>query len=51
MRFETIAVHGGYRPEPTIKAVAAPIHQTTSYSFDDTQHGADLFDLKVRGNI
>jgi cystathionine beta-lyase/cystathionine gamma-synthase len=47
MKFETIAVHGGYSPDPTTKAVAVPIYQTTSYAFDDTQHGADLFDLKV----
>jgi len=51
MKFETIAVHGGYTPEPTTHAVAVPIYQTTSYSFDSTQHGADLFDLKVAGNI
>lgn len=51
MKFETIAVHGGYSPDPTTKAVAVPIYQTTSYAFDDTQHGADLFDLKVQGNI
>src|SRR5512147_1721758 len=51
MRPETLAVHGGYSPEPTTKAVAVPIYQTTSYAFDDTQHGADLFDLKVQGNI
>jgi len=51
MKLETIAVHGGYTPEPTTKAVAVPIYQTTSYAFDDTQHGADLFDLKVEGNI
>jgi len=51
MKFETIANHGGYSPEPTTKSVAVPIYQTTSYSFDDTQHGADLFDLKVAGNI
>ena len=50
-RLETLAVHGGYSPEPTTKAVAVPIYQTTSYAFDDTQHGADLFDLKVAGNI
>lgn len=48
---ETIAIHAGYTPEPTTKSVAVPIYQTTSYSFDDTQHGADLFDLKVAGNI
>ncbi|MDR3213208.1 MAG: aminotransferase class I/II-fold pyridoxal phosphate-dependent enzyme [Azoarcus sp.] len=51
MKIETLAVHGGYTPEPTTHAVAVPIYQTTSYSFDDTQHGADLFDLKVAGNI
>ena len=51
MKFETLAVHGGYSPDPTTKAVAVPIYQTTSYAFDDTQHGADLFDLKVQGNI
>jgi O-acetylhomoserine (thiol)-lyase len=50
-RIETIAVHGGYKPDPTTRSVAVPIYQTTSYAFDDTQHGADLFDLKVRGNI
>ena len=51
MRPETLAVHAGYAPDPTTKAVAVPIYQTTSYAFDDTQHGADLFDLKVQGNI
>ncbi len=51
MKIETLAVHGGYGPEPTTKAVAVPIYQTTSYAFDSTQHGADLFDLKVAGNI
>ncbi len=51
MKLETLAVHAGYSPEPTTKAVAVPIYQTTSYSFDSTQHGADLFDLKVAGNI
>ncbi len=51
MKLETIAVHGGYSPDPTTKSAAVPIYQTTSYAFDDTQHGADLFDLKVAGNI
>jgi O-acetylhomoserine (thiol)-lyase len=51
MKPETIAVHGGYSPDPTTKAVAVPIYQTVAYAFDDTQHGADLFDLKVQGNI
>ncbi|MBV8634636.1 MAG: aminotransferase class I/II-fold pyridoxal phosphate-dependent enzyme, partial [Burkholderiaceae bacterium] len=51
MKLETIAVHGGYSPDPTTKAAAVPIYQTVSYAFDNTQHGADLFDLKVPGNI
>lgn len=51
MRLETLALHAGYTPEPTTRAVAVPIYQTTSYAFDSTQHGADLFDLKVAGNI
>lgn len=51
MKFETLAIHGGFEPEPTTKSVAVPIYQTTSYAFDNTQHGADLFDLKVKGNI
>jgi O-acetylhomoserine (thiol)-lyase len=51
MKLETLAVHAGFSPDPTTKAVAVPIYQTTSYAFDDTQHGADLFDLKVQGNI
>ncbi|MDR0379411.1 MAG: PLP-dependent transferase, partial [Candidatus Accumulibacter sp.] len=51
MKIETLAIHAGYSPETTTHAVAVPIYQTTSYSFDDTRHGADLFDLKVPGNI
>ena len=51
MKPETLAIHAGYSPDPTTKAVAVPIYQTSSYAFDDTQHGADLFDLKVAGNI
>ena len=51
MKIETIAVHGGYMPDPTTKAVAVPIYQSVAFAFDDTQHGADLFDLKVAGNI
>jgi O-acetylhomoserine (thiol)-lyase len=50
-RFETISVHGGHSPDPTTKAVAVPIYQTVAYAFDSAQHGADLFDLKVPGNI
>ncbi len=51
MKDETLAVHAGYQTEPTTKAVAAPIYQTVAYEFDDAQHGADLFDLAVPGNI
>ncbi len=51
MKLESIALHHGYTAEATTKAAAVPIYQTTSYTFDDTQHGADLFDLKVAGNI
>ena len=50
-RSETIALHGGQTADPTTKARAVPIYQTTSYEFDDTQHAADLFALKVPGNI
>lgn len=51
LRFETLAIHAGYKPDPTTRAVAVPIYQTVAFAFDDTQHGADLFDLKVAGNI
>ena len=51
MKLESIALHSGYSPEATTKAAAVPIYQTTSYTFDNPQHGADLFDLKVAGNI
>ena len=51
MKLETLALHHGYEAEATTKSAAVPIYQTTSYTFDDTQHGADLFDLKVSGNI
>lgn len=50
-KFETQSVHAGYRPDPTTKAVVPPIYQTVAYAFDSAQHGADLFDLKVAGNI
>ena len=50
-KFETLSVHGGYSPDPTTRAVAVPIYQTAAYAFDSAQHGADLFDLKVAGNI
>jgi O-acetylhomoserine (thiol)-lyase len=51
MKLETLAIHAGFSGDPTTKAAATPIYQTTSYTFDNTQHGADLFDLKVEGNI
>ncbi len=51
MKLETLALHHGYTPDPTTKAAAVPIYQTTSYTFDNTQHGADLFNLAVPGNI
>lgn len=51
MKIETLAVHAGQSPDPTTKAVATPIYQTVAYAFDSAQHGADLFDLKVAGNI
>ena len=51
MKIETLAVHAGYTPDPTTKSVAVPIYQTVAYAFDNTQHGTDLFDLKVAGNI
>ena len=51
MKLESMALHHGYTVEGTTNAAAVPIYQTTAYTFDDTQHGADLFDLKVPGNI
>ncbi len=51
MKRETLAIHGGFAGDPQTHSVAVPVYQTTSYYFDDTQHGADLFDLKVPGNI
>jgi O-acetylhomoserine (thiol)-lyase len=51
MKLESLALHHGYTAEGTTKAAAVPIYQTTSYTFDNTQHGADLFNLVVPGNI
>ena len=51
MKDETIAIHAGYETCPTTHAVAVPIYQTVAYEFDDAQHGADLFNLAVPGNI
>src|SRR5690606_18523077 len=48
---DTICLHGGQEVDPATKARAVPIYQTTSYVFDDTQHAADLFGLRVPGNI
>src|SRR5260370_35573962 len=46
---ETIAIHAGYDPDPTTKAVAVPIYQTVSYAFDSADHGAALFNLETEG--
>jgi O-acetylhomoserine (thiol)-lyase len=51
MKDETLAIHFGYETEPTTKSVAVPIYQTAAYEFDSAQHGADLFNLDVAGNI
>lgn len=51
MNIETKSIHAGYSPDPTTKSVATPIYQTTSYAFDNAQHGAELFSLKTEGNI
>ncbi len=51
MKDETIAIHAGFKADPTTKAVAPPIYQTVAYEFDNAQHGADLFNLEVEGNI
>jgi O-acetylhomoserine (thiol)-lyase len=51
MKKETLSIHAGYETDPTTKSVAVPIYQTVAYEFDNAQHGADLFDLAVPGNI
>ena len=51
MKKETLSIHGGYETDPTTKSVAVPIYQTVAYEFDNAQHGADLFNLAVPGNI
>ncbi len=51
MKDDTLAIHAGYQTDPTTRAVAAPIYQTVAYEFESAQHGADLFDLAVPGNI
>ncbi|MFT4278480.1 MAG: O-acetylhomoserine aminocarboxypropyltransferase/cysteine synthase [Rhodopseudomonas sp.] len=49
MRNETLAIHAGYEPDPTTKAVSVPIYQTASYAFDSADHGAALFNLETEG--
>lgn len=51
MKDQTLAIHAGFKSDPTTKAVAVPIYQTVAYEFDNAQHGADLFNLAVPGNI
>lgn len=51
MQKETLSIHAGYETDPTTKSVAVPIYQTVAYEFDNAQHGADLFNLVVPGNI
>ncbi|MFC1503748.1 O-acetylhomoserine aminocarboxypropyltransferase/cysteine synthase family protein [Pseudomonadota bacterium] len=51
MKDETLSIHHGYQTDPTTKSVATPIYQTVAYEFDSAQHGADLFNLEVPGNI
>ncbi len=50
-RFDTVAVHGGAKPDPTTGSRAVPIYQTVAYNFRDTDHAADLFGLREFGNI
>jgi O-acetylhomoserine (thiol)-lyase len=51
MKDETLAIHAGFKADPATKAVSVPIYQTVAYEFDNAQHGADLFNLEVEGNI
>lgn len=51
MKPETLSIHAGYETDPTTHSVAVPIYQTVAYEFDNAQHGADLFNLAVPGNI
>jgi len=50
-KFETLQVHAGQEVDPTTRARAVPIYQTTSYVFENSEDGADLFSLKKPGNI
>jgi len=51
MKDETLAIHHGYTTDSTTHSVAVPIYQTVAFEFDNAQHGADLFNLAVPGNI
>lgn len=51
MQDQTLAIHGGFKADPETRATSVPIYQTVAYAFDDAQHGADLFNLEVQGNI
>lgn len=51
LKFDTLQVHAGQRPDPTTGSRAVPIYQTTSYVFKNAQHAADLFALREPGNI
>ena len=51
MKDQTLAIHAGFKSDPETHATAVPIYQTVAYEFDDAQHGADLFNLAVPGNI
>jgi len=51
MKDQTLAIHAGFKSDPTTKSTAVPVYQTVAYEFDNAQHGADLFDLAVPGNI
>ena len=51
MKDETLSIHFGYETDPTTKSVTTPIYQTVAYEFENAQHGADLFNLEVPGNI
>ena len=51
LRFETLQVHAGQEPAPGANSRAVPIHQTTSYTFNDSDHAARLFGLQEFGNI
>src|SRR4249920_57628 len=51
LHFETLQLHAGQQVDPTTKARAVPIYQTTSYAFNNSEHAANLFGLKEFGNI